>query len=75
VAEVLTRAAGGPRARRRNRRQKLEAALREAKNSRQVLAAAAQYFRSTFIREDEQTVQRVTRLLIELTDREAGENR
>lgn len=75
MAEAVNpRPAGGPPARRRARRATLMASLENATDGRQVLAAAAQYYRSTFAREDDATVQRVARKLIELTDREAGEN-
>lgn len=72
MAEVAKRS-GGHTGRRTNRRKALEDALREARNGREVLAAASQYFRSTFAREDDQTIKRVARQLIDMTDREAGE--
>lgn len=70
MAEVARRV---PPGRLRNRRRALELALAEATTGRQVLAAAAQYFRSTFILADPETIERVSRQLIEMTDREAGE--
>lgn len=69
MAEVAKRSGG----RRTNRRRVLDEALRRARNGREVLAAASQYFRSTFAREDDQTIMRMARELIDMTDREAGE--
>jgi hypothetical protein len=74
VAEVATRP-GGLTGRRANRRKALDQALLEARTGRQVLAAAAQFFRSTFVRADDETIRRVAMRLIEMTEREAGENR
>ncbi len=74
MAEVATRS-GGLTGRRANRRRALEKALHEARNGRQVLAAAADFFRSTFARADDETIRRVAMRLIEMTEREAGENR
>lgn len=72
MAEVVTRP-GGHTGRRANRRKTLEDALLNARNGRQVLAAASQYFRSTFARADDETIKRMARQLIDMTDREAGE--
>lgn len=72
MAEVDARAAG-PAGRRRNRRQALEKAMGKARTPRQVLAAAAAYFRSAFAHvEDPDTAKRLARQLIEMTDRESG---
>lgn len=74
MAEV-TAGAGGFPGRRRNRRRALDKALAQARTPRDVLAAAAAYFRSALARVDEETAKRVARQLIEMTDREAGDNR
>jgi hypothetical protein len=60
--------------RHRNRRQALEQVLHDDTTSTgpQILAAAADYFRSVFHRVDAATALRVSRELINLTDREAG---
>ncbi len=73
MAKDLTgRSPGGPPARRAARRARLIEDLENAGNGRDVLAAAARYFRSSFARADDATIQRMARQVIELTDREVG---
>ncbi len=73
MAEVI-RPGGVPPGRHRNRRRALEMAMSRARTGPEVLATAAAYFRSVFIRADDETIARVSKKLIEMTDREAGED-
>jgi hypothetical protein len=76
VAEDLTRRPRiKPLARRENRRARLIEDLEKAGNGRDVLAAATRYFRSSFARADDATIERMARAVIDLTDREVGVNR
>jgi len=72
ATEMTKRPAGGAASRRRGRQARLLKDLEEAGNGREILAAVARYYRATFARADDNTVERVARELIELTDREAG---
>lgn len=75
MAEDLTRRPRlKPLARWENRRARLVQDLEGAGNGRAVLAAVARYFRSSFARADDATIERVARAVIELTDREVGVN-
>lgn len=74
MAEIKARAGDFP-GRRRNRRKALDRALEQAQTPRDVIAAAAAYFRSVFVRADAETAKRVARELIDMTEREAGETR
>lgn len=64
-----------PEGRRLNRRGSLERALKKASTGPDILAAAADYFRSVFHRVPAAKALEVSRKLIEMTDQEAGEKR
>lgn len=74
AADLTRRPRIKPLARAENRRARLIEDLRKAGTGRDVLAAATRYFRSSFARADDATIERVARAVIELTDREVGVN-